>query len=169
MRTYRNTKLNLDAVLWHDWKEEFLIKIKKQLTKFENTTTTMTPTPDLLGQALQFRVAMSQPIGKATEEELRNAFALIHEEFEEFWEAHIDMIHHKKYQYSKENALKELSDLVYVCFQYATLIGWELDEACARVHRSNMSKLVDGKPIKNDKGKVLKGPNYKQPYLEDLI
>lgn len=45
---------------------------------------------------------MSQPIGKATEEELRNAFALIHEEFEEFWEAHIDMIHHKNINIPKK-------------------------------------------------------------------
>ena len=126
-------------------------------------------TPDLLGQALQFRVAMSQPIGKATEDDLRNAFALIQEEYQEFWEAHIDMLHHGNFNYAKENGLKELSDLIYVCFQYATLVGWELDEACARVHRSNMSKLVNGKPIKNEQGKVLKGPNYKPPYLEDLI
>ena len=67
-------------------------------------------------------------------------------------------------------ALKELADLVYVCYQYATNMGWDLDEALNRVHLSNMSKLDDdGKPIYRDDGKVLKGPNYKPPTLTDLI
>ena len=50
----------------------------------------------------------------------------------------------------------------------ATVIG-TLNTALDRVHRSNMSKLGDdGKPIRRGDGKVLKGPNYKPPYLEDL-
>ena len=67
------------------------------------------------------------------------------------------------------NQLKELADLVYVCFQYAAARGWPLDEALDRVYGSNMSKLVDGKPLRREDGKVLKGPNYKPPYLEDLL
>jgi len=39
------------------------------------------------------------------------------------------------------DALKELADLVYVCYQYAENLGWNLDEALLRVHESNMSKL----------------------------
>ena len=88
---------------------------------------------------------------------------LIAEEFEEFLEATDDEPE------SEENQLKELSDLVYVCFQYAAARGWELDEALDRVYQSNMSKLVDGKPLRREDGKVLKGPNYKPPYLEDLL
>lgn len=42
-------------------------------------------------------------------------------------------------------------------------------EAFKRVHESNMSKLVDGKPLLREDGKILKGPNYKPPYLLDLI
>jgi hypothetical protein len=43
-------------------------------------------------------------------------------------------------------------------------------EAFKRVHASNMSKLGnDGKPIRREDGKVLKGPNYKPPYLLDLV
>ena len=39
-----------------------------------------------------------------------------------------------------------------------------------RVHKSNMSKLDEyGKPIYRDDGKVLKGPNYQPPDLEDLV
>ena len=70
----------------------------------------------------------------------------------------------------ESEALKELADLVYVAYQYATNMGWDLDEALNRVHLSNMSKLDDdGKPIYRDDGKVLKGPNYKPPTLTDLI
>ncbi len=66
--------------------------------------------------------------------------------------------------------LKELADLVYVIYGYANVKGWDLDEAVYRIHSSNMSKLDDdGKPIFRDDGKVLKGPNYKEPDLEDLV
>ena len=67
-------------------------------------------------------------------------------------------------------ALKELADLIYVCYQYAENMGWLLDEALDRVHLSNMSKLDDeGKPVYREDGKVLKGPNYQPPTLTDLI
>ena len=93
---------------------------------------------------------------------------LIVEEFKEFLEAEgMLFMHGRNHQ---EHALKELADLVYVCYQYAENMGWFLDEALDRVHKSNMSKLgEDGKPIYRDDGKVLKGPNYKPPDLSDLI
>jgi len=70
----------------------------------------------------------------------------------------------------ESEALKELADLVYVCYQYAENMGWLLDEALDRVHKSNMSKLdTEGNPIYRDDGKVLKGPNYKPPTLTDLV
>ena len=70
----------------------------------------------------------------------------------------------------ESEALKELADLVYVCYQYAENMGWFLDEALDRVHKSNMSKLdTEGNPIYRDDGKVLKGPNYKPPTLTDLV
>ena len=88
--------------------------------------------------------------------------ALIAEEFREFNEA----VANEPY----ENELKELADLVYVCFQYAENMEWDLEEALDRVHKSNMSKLgLDGKPIRRADGKVLKGPNYQPPILNDLI
>ncbi len=67
------------------------------------------------------------------------------------------------------NQLKELADLVFVCYQYAAARGWNLDEAMRRIFESNMSKLVDGKPLRREDGKVLKGPNYQPPILDDLI
>ena len=93
---------------------------------------------------------------------------LIVEEFKEFLEAEGELWH-KHPEYPSE-ALKELADLVYVCYQYAENMGWFLDEALDRVHQSNMSKLgKDGKPIYREDGKVLKGPDYEPPTLMDLI
>ena len=93
---------------------------------------------------------------------------LIVEEFKEFLEAE-GMLFRNNDDFPAE-ALKELADLVYVCYQYAENMGWFLDEALDRVHASNMSKLgEDGLPIYREDGKVLKGPNYKPPTLTDLI
>ena len=93
---------------------------------------------------------------------------LIVEEFKEFLEAE-DQLYRDNPTVTEE-ALKELADLVYVCYQYAENMNWFLDEALNRVHESNMSKLdEDGKPIYREDGKVLKGPNYKPPDLSDLL
>ena len=93
---------------------------------------------------------------------------LIVEEFKEFLESE-GMLFRNNPVFPAE-ALKELADLVYVCYQYAENMKWSLDEALDRVHKSNMSKLdEDGHPIYRDDGKVLKGPNYKPPNLTDLV
>jgi predicted HAD superfamily Cof-like phosphohydrolase len=93
---------------------------------------------------------------------------LIVEEFKEFIEAE-GMLFRDNLVFHEE-ALKELSDLVYVCYQYAENMGWNLDEALCRVHQSNMSKLDEGgKPIYREDGKVLKSYNYKPPTLSDLV
>ena len=93
---------------------------------------------------------------------------LIVEEFKEFLEAEGMLFMQGRHH--QEHALKELADLVYVCYQYAENMGWFLDEALNRVHESNLSKLgEDGKPILREDGKVLKGPNYKPPDLSDLF
>lgn len=68
------------------------------------------------------------------------------------------------------NILKELADLQYVLSGFAVTFGLPLNEAFLRVHESNMSKLgEDGKPIYRKDGKVLKGPNYHEPDLSDLV
>lgn len=69
---------------------------------------------------------------------------------------------------TKARMLKELSDLQYVLSGMAVSFNLPLEEAFARVHTSNMSKLVNGKPLKRADGKFLKGPNYQPPHLEDL-
>ena len=87
---------------------------------------------------------------------------LIDEEYREFRNAYDNE--------SYENELKELADLVYVCFQHAENMEWDLEEALNRVHKSNMSKLgLDGTPIRRSDGKILKGPNYQPPSLTDLV
>jgi len=71
---------------------------------------------------------------------------------------------------SKARVLKELTDLQYVVSGMAVALGLNLDEAFERVHRSNMSKLLDnGQPLKREDGKVLKGPNYIPPVMDDLV
>ena len=93
---------------------------------------------------------------------------LIVEEFKEFLEAEGMLFRNSASLH--EDAMKELSDLVYVCYQYAANMGWDLDEALRRVHQSNMSKLdEDGKPTYREDGKVLKSANYQPPTLSDLV
>lgn len=113
----------------------------------------------LLQQAQMFRECMGQPMGVNTISVLKLQEDLIREEFMEFLAR----------DNTNENKLKELADLVFVCYQYAAARGWDLDVAMRRVFESNMSKLVDGKPIKNAYGKVVKGPNYQPPDLSDLV
>lgn len=69
------------------------------------------------------------------------------------------------------NLLKEFCDQRIVNDGSIQVFGFEpvFMEAFHRVHASNMSKLVDGKPLKNAVGRIQKGPNYIKPDLSDLI
>jgi len=87
---------------------------------------------------------------------------LINEELEEFKEA------------IKNNDLKEvadaLTDILYVTYGAGHAFGVDLDKCFEEVQNSNMSKLgEDGKPIYNEAGKVMKGPNYFKPNLSKFI
>ena len=128
-----------------------------------------TDPPDLMMQAIMFRQAMNQPLASFERRNLTLQAQLISEEYIELLDAHVEALNYPNHDPSKELCLKELADLVFVIFQYAAAAGWELDVALDRVYESNMSKLVDGKPVKNKAGKVTKGPNYKPPYLADLV
>lgn len=121
--------------------------------------------PSLLQQAITFREAMDQPINTTDENVHELQFTLIEEEFSELRDEYYVELDGG----SRENQLKELADLVFVCYQYAAARGWNLDAAMNRIFESNMSKLVDGKPLRREDGKVLKGPNYQPPVLDDLI
>ena len=92
--------------------------------------------------------------------ELRNK--LIDEEFNELKDA------------IKENNLIEvadaLTDILVVTYGAGVAFGIDLDKCFKEVHRSNMSKLSeDGKPIYNEFGKVMKGPNYFKPNLKQYL
>ena len=122
----------------------------------------------------EFNKAFGHPVdSKMTMEELMFRFELIREEFKELGvEIHNAAwyLSHGKQPKNLENLLKELADLQYVVSGLAVVFGLPLQVAFNRVHLSNMSKLgEDGKPIKRRDGKVLKGPNYQEPNLKDLI
>ena len=63
-----------------------------------------------------------------------------------------------------------LTDILYVTYGAGTAFGINLDKCFEEVHNSNMSKLgSDGKPIYNESGKVMKGPNYFKPNLKKFL
>ena len=89
-------------------------------------------------------------------------YDLIKEELDEFEEA-------IKTKNIKEIA-DSLTDILYVTYGAGHAFGIDLDKCFDEVQRSNMSKLgADGKPIYNDKGKVMKGPKYFKPNLSKFI
>jgi predicted HAD superfamily Cof-like phosphohydrolase len=88
--------------------------------------------------------------------------SLIEEELDELKEA------------MKEKNLKEvadaLTDILYVTYGAGHAFGIDLDKCFDEVQNSNMSKLgADGKPIYDESGKVMKGPNYFKPDLNKFI
>ena len=89
-------------------------------------------------------------------------YDLIKEELDEFEQA------------IKDKNLKEiadsLTDILYVTYGAGHAFGIDLDKCFDEVQRSNMSKLgQDGKPIYNENGKVMKGPNYFEPDLGKFL
>ena len=87
---------------------------------------------------------------------------LIKEEFEELNQA------------IKDKDIKEvadaLTDILYVTYGAGHAFGIDLDKCFNEVQLSNMSKLgPDGKPIYNENGKVMKGPNYFKPDLDKFL
>jgi len=95
---------------------------------------------------------------------------LIREEAGEFLEAADEVYADPENDSRRSELLKELCDLVFVCYQFAAAYGLDLDEALRRVFESNMSKLDEqGNVIYREDGKVLKGPNYEPPNLTGLF
>ena len=89
-------------------------------------------------------------------------YDLIDEELKEFKEA------------IEKKDIKEvadaLTDILYVTYGAGHAFGINLDKCFTEVQNSNMSKLdKNGKPIYNDKGKVMKGPNFFEPDLGKFL
>lgn len=134
---------------------------------------------DQLSLLVDFMTAMGQPVSQGWEnlEGIKLGLKLIEEETEEFREAVENLFENTEggegedvLNESREDLAKELTDLLYVCHWTAATIGIDVNEAFRRVHASNMSKLgPDGKPVKREDGKVLKGPGYHAPDLSDIV
>ena len=93
---------------------------------------------------------------------IRLRYELIKEEVEELNQA------------IKNKDIKEvadaLADILYVTYGAGHAFGIDLDKCFDEVQKSNMSKLgIDGKPIYNENGKVMKGPNYFKPDLNKFL
>ena len=127
----------------------------------------------------EFMTAMEQPVSQGWEdlEGIKLGLKLIEEETEEFREAVENLFENTEcgegedvLNDNREDLAKELTDLLYVCYWTAAKIGIDINEAFRRVHASNMSKLgPDGKPVKREDGKVLKGPHYHAPDLSGVV
>ena len=96
------------------------------------------------------------------EKTVKLRYELIKEELEELNQA------------IKDKDIKEvadaLTDILYVTYGAGHAFGFDLDKCFEEVQNSNMSKLGrDGKPIYNESGKVMKGPNYFKPDLTKFI
>ena len=122
------------------------------MTNFESVKKFM----ETFGQEIKEKAAF--PNNKITS--LR--YDLIKEELEELKEA------------IENRDIKEvadaLTDILYVTYGAGHAFGINLDKCFEEVQRSNMSKLgLNGKPIYNDKGKVMKGPNYFKPDLSKFL
>ena len=95
---------------------------------------------------------------------------LIREETIEFINAAAETYADPENVKRREELVKELSDLVFVCYQFAAAFNIDLDKAMTLVFESNMSKLDEqGKPIFRADGKVLKGPDYRPPDLSTCV
>lgn len=106
-----------------------------------------------------FKVEGSSKLRTPSPEEEDLCIRLIREEFKELEKA-----------YSLKDIAKELTDLLYVTYRMAYIYGINADAVFDLVHQSNMSKLgADGQPIYREDGKVLKGPNYFEPDLTEVL
>jgi predicted HAD superfamily Cof-like phosphohydrolase len=122
------------------------------MTNFEKVRLFMTT----FGQEVKNKASLSS-------ENINNLrINLIEEELNEFKEAVI-----KK---DLKEAADALTDILYVTYGAGHAFGINLDKCFEEVQKSNMSKLGDdGKPIYDEKGKVMKGPKYFKPDLKKFL
>jgi predicted HAD superfamily Cof-like phosphohydrolase len=113
----------------------------------------------------EFQTAVAQNIGvkpelpDPAERELR--LRLLKEEYEEYIQGEC--------KNDVENIAKELADIIYIVCGTAASYGIPLDKVFAEVHKSNMAKLVDGKPVRREDGKILKPQGWKPPDIKSIL
>lgn len=112
----------------------------------------------------QFLKAAGAEEGTLKAEEL--ASELINEEYDEFKN---ELFYLGRWQ--NHDTIKEALDLIYVTCQYLNVtIGPDKAAECWKaLHDNNMSKCIDGKLVKREDGKVLKGPDYKPLNLAEVL
>lgn len=121
----------------------------------------------------EFQLAMGSPMGLRLTPDNLQQFELNQELIKEEADELLKELHtvHGRLKsgivLSKQDKIalyKELADLLYVIMHFCNTFNVSIEKIFAEVHRSNMSKLDDeGKPIRNEYGKVIKGPNYRPP------
>jgi predicted HAD superfamily Cof-like phosphohydrolase len=114
----------------------------------------------------KMELAIDQPFSK---ELLELRMRLIFEEVQELAEVGLDLesnLDQEERHVMLQDFLKEMCDVVYVIKGTAVSFGMDFDNAYEFVHKSNMSKFPF---TKDEKGKVLKGKNYKPPILEECV
>ena len=120
---------------------------------------------DFYNDVKEFQTAVGQNVGTKpefpdeAERELR--IRLLKEEWEEYIQGEC--------KHDLENIAKELADIIYIVCGTAVSYGIPLDKVFDEVHASNMAKLIDGKPVRREDGKIVKGKNYEAPRLDEIL
>lgn len=130
-----------------------------------------------------FQIAAEQPVdakfqlGRGSIQLTNRRAAMILSEFREVVSAigalQAALVQKRGPEFIKEkiaHLIKELNDLKYTCDGFGVTFGIDMDAAYQLVHESNMTKAFpDGTFHKDAEGKVIKGPNYREPDLSALV
>ena len=112
-----------------------------------------------------FHVAFGQRVGEKPElpepEERSLRIKLLTEEFAEYTEAEIE--------HDLVEIADALADIIYIACGTAVSYGIPLDEIFNEVHRSNMAKLVDGKVLRREDGKIQKPEGWTAPDIKNIL
>lgn len=157
-------------------RKKFFHKIKKRKHRFgispklePETEDKMADLHDQINKVRDFHKSFGLPaedfpVADLSEREFLLRFNLMKEENEEYLEA------------CREGDLNgiadALGDMMYILFGTIVRHGLQdkIEKVFEEIHQSNMSKLDhDGKPIYREDGKVMKGPNYFKPRIEDVL
>ena len=110
----------------------------------------------------KFQIAIPAKAGLPDNDTRELRKRLLNEEYQEYLlgEANNDLV----------EISDALADMLYIIYGTADAYGIPIDDIFAEVHDSNMSKLgLDGKPIRREDGKILKGPNYFKPNIGKFL
>lgn len=113
----------------------------------------------------EFQTAVGQHVGENPEFPEHAERALRMRLLEEEWTEYVI----GEQNNDLENIAKELADIIYIVCGTAVSYGIPLDRVFDEVHRSNMAKLVDGKPVRREDGKILKPEGWTPPDIKKVL